>query len=206
MNPSGCVWSPFLSLWLSEEGGENEWDTLQVLPAQRSKGCKNRGLASGAFCWWLSDFHLPLLLIIPSETAFFGGVLFHVMWSALIITSADTCLECYGLHGVFTWVTTFNFLNTVRGRDFYLFSVLFFSFLTWRNILYQFDLSSVQFSRSVVSDSLWTHETQHARPPCPSPPPGVHPNSCALNHPTNRQKPISSQACWSRLSSCCSTC
>ena len=37
---------------------------------------------------------------------------------------------------------------------------------------------SVQFSRSVVSDSLRPHESQHARPPCPSPTPGVHPNSC----------------------------
>ena len=35
-------------------------------------------------------------------------------------------------------------------------------------------ISSVQFSRSVVSDSLWPHESQHARPPCPSPTPGVH--------------------------------
>ena len=34
--------------------------------------------------------------------------------------------------------------------------------------------SSVQFSRSVVSDSLQPHELQHARPPCPSPTPGVH--------------------------------
>ena len=37
---------------------------------------------------------------------------------------------------------------------------------------------SVQFSRSVVSDSLRHHESQHARPPCPSPTPGVHSNSC----------------------------
>ena len=37
---------------------------------------------------------------------------------------------------------------------------------------------SVQFSRSVVADSLRPHESQHARPPCPSPTPGVHPNSC----------------------------
>ena len=36
---------------------------------------------------------------------------------------------------------------------------------------------SVQFSRSVVSDSLRPHEMQHARPPCPSPTPGVHTNS-----------------------------
>ena len=38
--------------------------------------------------------------------------------------------------------------------------------------------SSVQFSCSVVSDSLWPHESQHARPPCPSPAPRVYPNPC----------------------------
>jgi len=37
--------------------------------------------------------------------------------------------------------------------------------------------SSVQFSRSVMFDSLWPHEPQHARPPCPSPTPGVHSDS-----------------------------
>ena len=37
---------------------------------------------------------------------------------------------------------------------------------------------SVQFSRSVVSNSLQPHESQHTRPPCPSPTPGVHSNSC----------------------------
>ena len=36
---------------------------------------------------------------------------------------------------------------------------------------------SVQFSRSVVSDSLWPHELQHTRPPCPSPTPRVYSNS-----------------------------
>ena len=43
------------------------------------------------------------------------------------------------------------------------------------------DHSSVQFSHSVVSDYLPPHEPQHARPPCPSPTPGVHPNSCSLS-------------------------
>ena len=38
--------------------------------------------------------------------------------------------------------------------------------------------SSVQFSPSVVSDSLRPHESQHARPPCPSPTPRVYPNPC----------------------------
>ena len=46
---------------------------------------------------------------------------------------------------------------------------------------------SVQFSRSVVSDSLQPHESQHTRPPCPSLTPGVYSNSCRLSqwyHPT----------------------
>ena len=43
-------------------------------------------------------------------------------------------------------------------------------------------LSSVQFSRSVVSDSLRPHESQHARPPCPSPTPRVHSNSRPSSH------------------------
>ena len=42
-------------------------------------------------------------------------------------------------------------------------------------------VSSVQFSRSVVSDSLRPHESQHARPPCPSPTPGVHSDSHPLS-------------------------
>ena len=48
-------------------------------------------------------------------------------------------------------------------------------------------ISSVQFSPSVVSDSLKAYELQHARPPCPSPTPRVHPNACPLSqwcHPT----------------------
>ena len=53
-----------------------------------------------------------------------------------------------------------------------------------------FVFSSVQFSRSVVSDSLRPHEVQHARPPCPSPTPRVHSDSCP-----------SSQSCHPAISS-----
>ena len=56
------------------------------------------------------------------------------------------------------------------------------------NVLLLIQFSSVQFSRSVVSDSLWPHGLQHAGPPCPSPTPGVYSNSCLLSwwcHPTN---------------------
>ena len=58
--------------------------------------------------------------------------------------------------------------------------------------------SSVQFSRSVVSNSLWPHEPQHTRPPCPSPTPGVHPNPCALSwwfHPTISSSVVPFSSC-----------
>ena len=49
----------------------------------------------------------------------------------------------------------------------------------WKGILCSWiQFSSVQFSHSVVSDSLRHHELQHAKPLCPSPTPGVHPNPC----------------------------
>ena len=55
-----------------------------------------------------------------------------------------------------------------------------FHILGYNSMLLYF--SSVQFSRSVVSDSLRPHESQHARPPCPSPTPGVHWDS----HPSSQ--------------------
>ena len=64
----------------------------------------------------------------------------------------------------------------------------------WSNLLFQYahgnreiqpgfhiPLHSVQFSRSVMFESLQPHEPQHARPPCLSPTPGVQPNPCPLS-------------------------
>ena len=59
-------------------------------------------------------------------------------------------------------------------------------------------MGSVQFSHSVVSDSLRPHESQHTRPPCPSPTPGVHPNSCASSqwcHPTISSSVVPFSSC-----------
>ena len=58
--------------------------------------------------------------------------------------------------------------------------------------------SSVQFSRSVVSDSLRPHESQHARPPCPSPTPRVHSNSRPLSrwyHPAISSSVVPFSSC-----------
>ena len=57
---------------------------------------------------------------------------------------------------------------------------------------------SVQFSRSVMSDSLWPHESQYARPPCPSPTPGVHSYSCPLSqwcHPAISSSVVPFSSC-----------
>ena len=57
---------------------------------------------------------------------------------------------------------------------------------------------SVQFSRSVVSDSLWPHESQHARPPYPSTTAGFYPNPCPLSwwcHPTTSSSVVPFSSC-----------
>ena len=59
-------------------------------------------------------------------------------------------------------------------------------------------VQSVQFSRSVMTDSLRSHESQHARPPCPSPTPGVYSNSCPSSwwcHPTISSSVIPFSSC-----------
>ena len=64
------------------------------------------------------------------------------------------------------------------------------------NIYAQF--SSLQFSCSVMSDSLWPHEPQHTKPPCPSPTPLVHPNPCPSSlrcHPTISSSVIHFTSC-----------
>ena len=55
---------------------------------------------------------------------------------------------------------------------------IFPKFLTCSSINFKSRMCTVQFSRSVLSDSLWLHGLQHARPLCPSPTPGVYSNSC----------------------------
>ena len=50
-------------------------------------------------------------------------------------------------------------------------------YIHWANFIHLHQFSSVQFSHSVMSDSLRPHESQHARPPCASPSPRVHSDS-----------------------------
>ena len=64
--------------------------------------------------------------------------------------------------------------------------------------LHSVHFSSVQFSHSVVFDSLWPRKPQHTRPSCPSPNPGVHPNLCPLSrwcHPSISSSVVPFSSC-----------
>ena len=79
----------------------------------------------------------------------------------------------------------------------YLFSILFSAF-SFKPVWFSVILISVQFSRSVMSDSLRPHELQHARIPCPSPTPRVHPNkrpSSRWCHPATLSSVVPFSSC-----------
>ena len=70
--------------------------------------------------------------------------------------------------------------------------------LSYIKCLLKHQFSSVQFRRSVMSDSLRPHESQHTRPACPSPTPRVHSNSCPLSqwwHPAISSSAIPFSSC-----------
>ena len=117
-------------------------------------------------------------------------------------------LRVYGMsqgnikHGRFTTVSQIEFLTNMLSPYFSLFSLLLFYSLflarPWQRVYCESQFSSVQFSRSVVSDSLQLHESQHARPPCSSTTPGVHPNSCASSrwcHPAISSSVVPFSSC-----------
>ena len=70
--------------------------------------------------------------------------------------------------------------------------------LPYRNLATVLSKHTVQFSHSIVSDSLWPHGLQHARPPCPSPTQGVYSNSCPFSrwcHPTISSSVVPFSSC-----------
>ena len=87
------------------------------------------------------------------------------------------------------------FDSSIMRKDFYYYYKYYFQIgIT--------NISSVQFSHSVLSDSLWPHESQHARPPCPSSSPGVHSNSHPSSrwcHPAISSSVVPSSSCFQPL-------
>ena len=104
----------------------------------------------------------------------------HVLWVDNIANKAILCCPLFLLPSIFPSirVSSNELIFCIRWPKY------------WR-----FSISSVQFSRSVLSDSLQLHGLQHARPPCPSPMTRVYSNSCPLSwwcHPTISSSVISS--------------
>ena len=94
---------------------------------------------------------------VTKRAQFIKGDIFHIIHnetkSKVLWTTREYHTVHWSPHSCYTHLETFVYVNHV----------------------------SVQFSRSVVSDSLRPHEMQHTRPSCPSPTPGVHPNPCPLS-------------------------
>ena len=100
----------------------------------------------------------------------------------LEIKSLSHCLQIFSLILYCVWLLS---LNITGNSPTSLQRTEACSLALWYGIsLYEqyITIYSVQFSHSVVSDSLQPHESQHARPPCPSPTPGVHSDS----HPSSQ--------------------
>ena len=114
-------------------------------------------------------------------------ILCHPLLSPSIFPSIRVFFNESVLH--IKWPKYWNFNFSISPSDYY--SGLISFRIDWLDLLavqvtprvfsnttvQQHQFSSVQFSRSVVSNSLRPHELQHTRPPCPSPTPGVHPDS-----------------------------
>ena len=94
------------------------------------------------------------------------------------------CIDSYVFILVSVYLTTYACMYVCKGLSIICFMLVL--------------LLSVQFSCSVVSDYLRPHESQHARPPCPSPTPGVHPDSCPSSqwcHPAISSSVIPFSSC-----------
>ena len=121
-------------------------------------------------CCWI---HFSSILLILSSCSW-GMLIFN----CISLTFFE--LSCYhGIAELIKWIG--KFLHLLYAR-------------IWRGLFFQ----SVQFSRSVVSNSLRTHEPQHVRPPCPSPTPGAHPSPCPLSqwcHPTISSSVVPFSSC-----------
>ena len=90
-----------------------------------------------------------------------------------------SCIPVF-LSGLKYFIICIIFTSFYKLLFLYFLSCSFFvTYIQYYNYSVQF--SSAQLSHSVVSNSLRSHESQHTRPSCPSPTPGVHSNSCPLS-------------------------
>ena len=189
--PSYPVYKPSASAMLRTNGPENArrtWPPWEKHHFTCSIMCVSCQLQIGTYqehCQWHWQEHLPSASIETEPHAAFAVDLqqalreFRMEWRIL-------------LQGI--WLDRSLDSRMFLGTDFMT------SILASPHISVQ--SSSVQFSHSVMTNSLWSHGLQHARPPCPSPTPGVYSNWCPLSrwcHPTISSSAVPFSSC---LQSC----
>ena len=129
----------------------------------------------------------------------------HFCCIQLFCDPMDCRLPDSSVHGILQarilqWVANFFSRGSLWPRDWTWGSRIagqFFTIWVTREAPHQ-NISSVQFSRSIVSDSLWSHGLEHARPPCPPPTPIVYSKSSPLSqwcHPTISSSVVPFSSC-----------
>ena len=134
-----------------------------------------------SFLLWLSlwreiQVHMIICGINPIIPSWYDYCIFLRIY--IEMCSTFSCLSCMHLWSTFgTW--NFHVLGATNSME-------------------RMEISSVQFSCSVMSNSLWPHGLQHTRPPCPSPNPGAYSKSCPLTqwcHPTISSSVVPFSSC-----------
>ena len=144
--------------------------------------------------WYFYLFYIPNRESLVSDSMFIEGPLFtmnhdryfhKVPTQALIQASTVSCSLKLNFTGKRCMIAEEKNDNLVLRQNDKMVDLIFLFII-------------VQFSRSVVSDSLRPHELQHARPPCPSPTPRVYPNPCPLSqwcHPAISSSVVPLSSC-----------
>ena len=139
-----------------------------------------------------SSVYLLILLYPPCSFLLWKPCLFSMSVSLFVFVNKFIYIfkipqKWYHMICVFVYLTS---LSMIISRSIHVAANGIISFF--------FMASSVQFSRSVMSNSLQPYEPQHTRPPCPSPTPGVHPDPCPLSrwcHPTISSSVVPFSSC-----------
>ena len=157
---------------------------------------KYTGVPAFICCAYLSSF--PHYTLVLKEIWLVRKDSVHINFLHLVLTCPKWIRGFWrGLSGFPSITCQTCFFHREKNSD-YLLIFVEILFLYFSAIIRSHQFSPFQFSRSVVSDSLRPHESQHARPPCPSPTPGVHSNSCPLSrwyHPAISSSVIPFSSC-----------
>ena len=156
-----------IALWAPLSMGILQARTLEcvAMPSSRgSSGSRHQTLVSCLLRWRVDS--LPL-----AHLGCLAGTLPRRKQNISLLQLLIKCLLCPRQCAIHTYIHTYIYILFFNSHN-------LLSQLSLRELDSEETDASVQFSLSVVSDSLRPHKSQHAGPPCPSQTPGVYSNSC----------------------------